>query len=214
MKRIFLAAMASSMLALAAPGIASAAHNGKRHGGHRSRTHAGHAKSAHVVTFTARTAAGASSGAPSTPTTTAGETVGTVTSFTNGVLTITLGDGSTVSGKATEATEIQCQSATPPASPTDDENQGGGGNDQSGSDGGGQGAPRSSSGPIEAQQHADSLNANGGGDGQDEGEHGAESCTVAALIPGAVVREAELKVSSAGAVWEKVDLVQETVAKD
>ena len=52
----------------------------------------------------------------------------------------------------------------------------------------------------------------GGGDGGDghDGNQSAndESCTTAALAPPAKVREAELSLSSAGAVWEKVDLVK------
>jgi hypothetical protein len=201
MKRIFLAAMASSMLALVAPGIASAAHNGKRHhAGQHSRTHARHANHAHMVTFTAHTVSTAPSGPATTAPTT--ETVGTVTSFTNGVLTITLSDGTMVSGKVTEDTEIQCQPATPPTSGTDDESQGAGGDDQSGSDGE-HGTPPGP-GPIEAERHGDSLGSDGGGDGG----QGEENCTVAALVPKTGVRTAELKLSDEGAVWEKVDLVR------
>ena len=51
---------------------------------------------------------------------------------------------------------------------------------------------------------------NGGGDdnGQanNDGE-GEQMCTTAALIPGTTVRGAELDVTGAGAVWEKVELI-------
>ena len=77
------------------------------------------------------------------------------------MLTITLTGGTEVSGKVTEGTELECESATPPT---------------------------------------------GGGDDQGDGDGGAASCTAAALVPGAVVREAELRVSSARAVWVKVEL--------
>src|SRR5450759_4723630 len=108
MKRMFLAAATASMLALAAPGIASAAHHGKRH--HRTR----HARAHHarVLVFSAASTGSPTTGTGSTQTTSStapggsGETAGTVTSFTGGVLTITLSDGTVVSGKVTERTEI------------------------------------------------------------------------------------------------------------
>ena len=42
-------------------------------------------------------------------------------------------------------------------------------------------------------------------DGEDDNEEG---CTPAALVKGAIVRRAELRLSSFGAVWEKIDLIQ------
>ena len=63
---------------------------------------------------------------------------------------------------------------------------------------------QSNSGPGDGRRDADDGDTTGDDDGQDEAEH----CTTAALVPGAVVREAELSVSSAGAVWEKVELNQ------
>jgi hypothetical protein len=203
MRRMLLTAMASSMLVLAAPGMASAAHNGKRHHGaqHASR-HARHAKGARLVRFTASTTPGAPSGTPATTPPT-GETAGTVTSFTGGVLTITLTDGTVVSGKVTEGTELRCKSAAPPTTETTGDDEGGG-DDQSGSDGAEHGGGFTDG---QAGRQHDSQGGEGRGDGQDgNGDEGEESCTTTALVPGAVVREAELRVSGAGAVWEKVDL--------
>ena len=37
-------------------------------------------------------------------------------------------------------------------------------------------------------------------------------CTPVDLTPGTVVHEAELKISSAGSVWDKVDLVSASAA--
>jgi hypothetical protein len=204
MKRILLTAMASSTLALAAPAVASA-HHGTHHAGARhSSSHKRHAKRAHVVTFTSSTVAGSHSGASATPAT--GETVGTVTSFTGGVLTLTLADNSTVSGKVTERTEIKCGPGGGSSGESGDDDQGGG-DDQGGSGAVGQGAP-AGSGPIAAGQRGDSMEGSRGGNQQDEGGENEAGCTAAALVPGATVREAELRVSSAGAVWEKVDLAQ------
>ena len=35
-------------------------------------------------------------------------------------------------------------------------------------------------------------------------------CTTADLTPGAVVQDAELRISSAGAVWDEVELVSQS----
>jgi hypothetical protein len=195
MKRMLLTAVMSSMLVVAAPAVASA-HNGKRH--HHASAHKRHAKRARIVKFGTPLAPTAAS-SPTQTTPTSGETAGTVTSFDKGVLTITLTNGTPVSGQVTEGTELECRTATPPPS-TGDDDQGGG--DDNGSVSGEHGG--ASSHGQEARAHASD---NSSGDGQDD-ENGQQSCTTAALVPGAVVAEAELKLSSAGAVWEKVELVQ------
>jgi hypothetical protein len=95
---------------------------------------------------------------------------GTVQSFTGGVLTIALNDGSTVSGGVTNDTEVECAA------------------------------------PEQAQtMHEDGDG--GGGDGDSSaGEAEEQNCSAASLTPGAVVREAELGISSAGSAWKKVEL--------
>ena len=128
MRRIFLMALASSALALLAPGVASASHHGKsRHHAHHARHRSSRPRLLQFgapipATGAAGSAPQSSSGiAPGSPATTTtspsptGETAGTVKSFTEGVLAITLNDGTTVSGKVTEETEIHCQSAAPRA---------------------------------------------------------------------------------------------------
>lgn len=217
MKRMLLAAATSSILALAAvPSLALAAHHSTCHRrGHHACTQSHRAKHARVLNFgaplgspgttgsTGTTGTGPTQLSPSTPATpSSGETAGTVASFTGGVLTITLTDGSTVSGKVTEETELHCQPATPPAQGTDpdeqgDESSGGNGEDEF-SQGG---APGISS-------HGNDMSGGGGSGGGEDDEQAQQSCTTAALVPGAVVREAELSVGGAGAVWEKIDLLQ------
>jgi hypothetical protein len=177
------------VLALAAPGVASAHHSKHRH----SSRHKHHG-AAHIVRFgTFGTAFGPASAQTSTPTSPSGETAGTVASFTGGVLTITLKDGSTVSGKVTEQTELECQSSTPPTTNEGDDE--GGGDDSSAG-----GGDHAQSQPVAHESSDD-------GDEQGDNENGAHNCTTAALVPGAVVGEAELSVSGAGAVWKKVELV-------
>jgi hypothetical protein len=201
MKRTLLTMMASSMLVFALPAVASASHGKHHHGARHSSSHRHHAKGARLLTFAPATPA---SGAPTTtaaPTTPANETAGTVTSFTNGVLTITLTDGTVVSGKVTEETELHCRSAIPPSSNEGDDQ--GGGDDQNGRESGEHGGPSAM-----GMEHRD-FQGNDGGDGQGDHQGGNdEGCTTAALVPGAIVREAELSLSGAGAVWEKVDLVK------
>src|SRR5437879_1930850 len=120
MKRIFLATAGASLLAICAPG-AALAHHARHRSACSARAHRHHAHCAHarVLRFGAATTAssgtvtGATSGAPhdAPP---SGEPAGKVKSFTGGVLTITLTDGTEVSGKVTENTELECESATPP----------------------------------------------------------------------------------------------------
>jgi hypothetical protein len=208
MKRIFLTAMASSTLALALPAVASAHHGGRHHGARHASAHKRHAAQARTVTFGAPGAITPASGssttppaAPVAPSTPSSETAGTVASFTNGLLTITLSNGSTVSGQVTDATELECQPATPPATT---------GGDDEGADDGEHGEPA----PSSWQQHDGGQQGEDGGDsqGNEAGDGGGDSvqqtCTVAALVPGAIVREAELSVSGAGSIWDKLALVQ------
>ena len=48
-------------------------------------------------------------------------------------------------------------------------------------------------------------NGQGDNDQDDQGEN--NNCSMASLVPGAFIRGAELGISSAGAVFEKVDLI-------
>jgi hypothetical protein len=202
MKRMLMTAMASSLLALAAPGVASAHHSKHHHGGHHAIGHSRHAKGSRLVTFTATSGPGATSGAPASSPATTGDTAGTVTSFENGVLTITLADKKTVvSGKVTDLTEVRCEPAASSAGPGDDE---GSGDDQSESDGPGHGDNSASARAANHEQ--DSQDTGEGGDGNDE--EAEASCTTADLKPGALVRKAELRLTSTGAEWEKVVLVR------
>jgi hypothetical protein len=183
MKRILLVAVSSSALALAAPGMAVAHHHHAKHHSKHSKHHKRHAARARVLTFRA---ASAPATTPTTPTST--ESAGKVASFKAGVLTITLNDGTQVSGKVTENTEIHCPSGTaPPTNDGDDDD-----NDEHGSSDNG--------------QFAHSSSAHGSCDGE-KGHASSQSCTTAALVEGALVREAELKIGPSGAVWDHVDLM-------
>jgi hypothetical protein len=204
MKRSLLTAMGIAALALAAPGMALAHHGHGRH--HRgARAHAHHAKFRLVhIGSTADTPA-ATPTTTTTPTPPTPENAGTVASYTNGALTLTLGDGSTLSGKVTSETRIECVKATPSTPPTgtQDESPGddsGQGDDQSRGDMSRQG----DQGPGEGQQGDD--------EGDDDGSLSATTpeplCDSSALVSGAVVRAAELRIGPGGTEFESVLLVR------
>ena len=125
------------------------------------------------------------SGSTSSGSTSSGQSAGTVQSFTNNVLTIAMSNGSTVSGTVTSATEIECQaSSTSDSSGWQSHDQSGGGDSSSGS--------------------GDSSQGDDQGEGTDSS---SQNCDTSSLTPGATVQAAELEVSSAGAAWDKVDLM-------
>ncbi|HEX5310022.1 MAG TPA: hypothetical protein VFW38_13200 [Solirubrobacteraceae bacterium] len=185
-------------LALGVPS-AALAHNGRgrHHHHHRNRSRAHHAK------FRVRNIGPGSSGsAPSTGTPTAPteENAGTVSSYEKEVLTLTLKDNSTVSGKVTADTHIKCIS---PASSTEPGNEGPGDDNGAGDD----------------QSRGDMNQSDGGWGGHKDGgdDHGEwdqqqstpePPCDTSSLTPGAVVRSAQLRVSPLGSEWECIVIVR------
>jgi hypothetical protein len=184
MRRMLLTATAASALALGAPAAASA---------HHRRHHKHHSTQARVLLFKSQTIP-ASPSKPAAPTPPSSEPAGTVTKFEEGVLTITLADGSVFKGKVTEQTRLGCPS-TSATDPGDDQ---GGGDDQSATDSGEHGGPS-----VMGQLHRDFQ----GGDQNAGDDDAGQACTTAALVSGAKVGEAELAITSAGAVWENVELI-------
>jgi hypothetical protein len=212
MRRTIITAVA--LAALAIPGAAIASHEaehqgarGDHHGVHHQKRHHRHA---HIVRFGAVASSGAARGtsttSPAAPSVPTGETAGTIASFTNGTLTITLNDRSTVSGKVSEGTEIECRSAMAGAA-----SDGHGDHGDQGDDRGHDGQSNSGSGSGSGDGEHGQVSGRDGDDNDandDDAHDEAEHCTTAALVAGAVVREAELRVSGAGSVWEKVELNQ------
>jgi hypothetical protein len=189
MKRMLLLAVTASALIVAAPGVATAHHHAKRHARH-------HARHAHLVKFGKASLSTTPSG-PTAKSPTTSAPAGTVASFENGILTITLADKSTVSGKVTDATKLECRSATTGENVGDDDNGGGDDNHFGGDE----------HGSLTA--HASDHQGDSSGDDGDDDDNGTQAaCTTAALAPGAAVAEAELLVGGGGAVWEKVELQQ------
>jgi hypothetical protein len=198
MRRIGLIAVVVSAFGLGAPaGALARAH--RHHAKHHAR-HSHRVKS-HIMRFAASN--------PSAPaTTTPSDNAGTVASFTNGVLTLTLNDNSTVSGKVTDATEIGCTSTTPVSTDFRSRSSDGGG-DNGGTD-------QQTSGQTSGSQQSggddngggDDNNSGDDNDGADDNGGGTQTCDSSSLVPGAVVHEAELRIDSSGATFKKVDLVK------
>jgi hypothetical protein len=149
--------------------------------GHASRHHVRHHFRRHDERF------GPAPTAPST------SDAGTVMSLTNGVLTIKLNDGSTVSGMVTNNTEIECRAIGDDRALDGGPGPSGGGGNDADNDGGNNG------------DNGDNGGDNGNGDNGDRGNDNA-NCAMGALAVGAVVRDAELSVSNAGSFFTRVDL--------
>ena len=191
MKRILLAAVACFSLLVALPAV-SAAHSTGHHRGVSHRSHArngsGHRnRSRHhgkrLEHFNS----------PASGTGTPAAAANTVQSFQNGVLTIKLADGSTVSGLVNTDTQVSCETM---------------GGDFRSHDRG-NGSSGSSNSGDQGDQNGNDDNGNGNGDNGDQGDGGQTndpSCMSALQTAGTTVRDAELSVSTGSAVWRDVEL--------
>ena len=111
------------------------------------------------------------------------ENAGTVASFTGGVLTITLADGSTLKGTVTDATKVKCERGDAAA---DDQ-----GDDQ---------------GEDTARAARDGGDDNGdNGEGDDDANANSAPCTIAAGDP---VHEASVTTTSTGLAFKEVELAK------
>jgi hypothetical protein len=133
---------------------------------------------------------------------------GTISSFdaTTGKLTIALPDGESVTGMITEDTRIRCEGGDETRS--DRRDHGGNGNEV-GDDNGGQGnEPGDDNGGQNEPGDDNEGNSSGPGPSAEgnEDEPGEASCTVASLVTGAVVGEAELRLEGGVATFTEVDL--------
>jgi hypothetical protein len=202
MKRGLLTVTGVATLALAMPGAALAHHGrGHHHHHHKARVHAHHAKFRMIHIGPVATPSPPTPTTPS-PTPPTPANAGTVTSYTNGVLTLTLNDNSTVSGKVTNETRIRCVKATPTTPPTSEPGAEGPGDDN------GQGDDQNRGDMSE--HHGD--HGQGGWRHGDDGGPGAGEpeppCDSSSLVPGTVVRAAELRIGPAGTEFESVLLVR------
>jgi hypothetical protein len=109
------------------------------------------------------------------------EQSGTIASFDGTTLIVTLVNGDTLKGTVSDRTEIECQDAA---------------------------TTRDGSESGDTQDQGDNEDQGDDDQGENEdGQGGAQgSCGTDALTAGTIVKEAELHLTSAGAVFEKIDL--------
>ncbi|MEJ7892792.1 MAG: hypothetical protein WKF94_09140 [Solirubrobacteraceae bacterium] len=120
---------------------------------------------------------------------------GRVTNYddASGVLVITLLDGTALSGIVNDSTEIECDASDDSiATRSSDEDEDEENEDEDNS------VPGQGAGDDDDDE---------GLDGDDDGNDGDSDCTTAALTVGALVHEAELEVTTAGSVWDEIELV-------
>jgi hypothetical protein len=195
-----LAALSVTALALASPGAALAHHGHRGHHSkgkakaHHARVHFEHFGAPAPTSPEAPTGAGGEETKTASPT----EVVGTVASFENEVLTIALNDGSTVKGKVTSATEIECMTTSSGASSTEESRD----DDQ------GSGDDRSGDRDQQSSDEKGQSKEDGGDDSGSETDAAEPACGTAALTAGTGVREAELKIGPGGAEFESIELVK------
>lgn len=218
MRRI-IAAVAPAIvmaLALAVPGVAFGHgrhdHHHHRDGARHHKRH--HAKSARVIKFTpvagstAGSTAGSSEGTSGETSSTTTESIGTVVSYEKEVLTIKLSDGSLTSGKVTGDTHVVCVSATSSEATGESEGEGDGFKHEDHSSWG-DWLRQSGSCAEPGSEEAGTEPSEGGSDssGWHEGDcvqGGSEVNLEKVLVPGAIVKEAELRLTESGNVWETV----------
>lgn len=197
MRQRLLTIVGTTALALAGPS-AALAHRG--HGHHHHHRDRGHHARFHVVNI------GASNSTPSgTPGTPSEENAGTVASYEKEVLTLTLKDGSMVSGKVTGDTHIRCISPNATSQPADE----GPGDDNGQGDDQGGGDMNQSGGQW--QGHGGRGDDFGGDNGQ-QGSHEPPEppCDSSSLVKGAVVRSAQLRIGPSGNEFDCILLVRTT----
>ncbi len=219
MRRIALiAGTALTALACALLPSGALAHGHHHHRGHHyARRARHHHRGMHAGLFGAGRAQqppGRTGSADSTGTETVGPTTSTqpgdagkIVSFTEGVLTIQLGEGekaTTISGKVTEETEIHCipaptTSSTAPSNPNP--------SDDDWSDG----AQGQHDGPSWGESgwgHDDQGSGDDREGDRDQEGGGPCQCSTANLTPGTVVHRAELLLTESGAVFREIELVR------
>jgi hypothetical protein len=184
--RIIGAIAALSLLAV--PAVA-AAHGSSDNGHHKGRHHhKHHGKKARDVT---------------------GAATGTVASFTDGALTITLPSGRSFTADVTKRTILECKSA-PTTATTARHGGDGDDNDNGGSGRGGKddGADHDATSTAPASTTAPSTTVPAPTTGEDHHGHHGVRCGTEALVAGAKVTEAKLSLKGGDAVWKKVELVK------
>lgn len=141
------------------------------------------------------------------------ERPGTVKSFDGTTLVISLFGGGTVEGRVTAATEVTCRAedAATTASRGSGSDSGNRGNDDQGDDhtqdrGGDRGDRDDDQGDDRGNDRGDPGDNQGDDRGSGRDDRDERSCPAGALKAGAVVKEAELRATRDGLVYEEIEL--------
>lgn len=140
------------------------------------------------------------------------EQAGVVTEYdtTTGALTINLSNGGSVTAKVTDNTEIECETENEAEDSNDDStasrhgSDDGPGDDRNGID---------NSGPGNAEDRGDDRRGSDDGEHHCGGEHGDRDhaeCPAGTLKVGARIHEAEAKLTSNGAEWVEIEVLNST----
>jgi hypothetical protein len=141
------------------------------------------------------------------------EQAGTIQSFDGTKLTVKLVNGDVLSGTVDDQTEIECDDNTSPPDPgttipTARKTRHGGDDDPSDDDHPTSTPPADPTTNPGTQPPSQDDDGDEPDDDNNDGEHGNDhsSCGKEALTPGTIVREAELSLTSNGAVFHKIEL--------
>jgi len=140
---------------------------------------------------------------------------GTIASFNGGVLTITLRNGQSVSGRVTADTKIECENEDEAKAMVARDGSG----DNSGPGSTSSGREEENENEVENEvEHGTTTtttssagnsgpgSANSGAGNENENENEDRACGTDALKQGATVKEAEAKLTSGGLVFEEIEL--------
>jgi hypothetical protein len=142
------------------------------------------------------------------------EQAGTITSFDGTTLIVTLVNGDVLKGTVNDQTEIECEGTSPSdpgttiPGPATTRHDGGGDNGGSSDDQSSSGSTTSTQSPDEPQgdNNQNDQGDDDQGDQGDDDQGGSASCGKEALTPQTIVREAELSLTSNGAVFHSIHL--------
>jgi hypothetical protein len=135
-----------------------------------------------------------------------------VASFEKGVLTLMLTNGSMVSGTVTAATKIICATATPVAKTAGDDVEREAGREDGGGQQGREDENSGSRTPPPTTTEKTLPGEDQGGPEQDDQDEqgtaeGTKNCSMSALLPGAAVGEAVLRIDATGTTFVTIKLI-------
>jgi hypothetical protein len=145
------------------------------------------------------------------------EQAGVVSDFNTatGSLTIDLANGGSVTARVTDSTEVECETEHEAEDVNDDNPKASrhGADDAPGDDRGGDENRTDNSGPGNAEDNGNDNRGRGHGeDGERHGDDDHAACPAGTLKVGARIHEAEAKLTSTGAEWVEIEVLNSTTS--